>query len=61
MNISQASNLVVAALSFLAVITLLFFAATDSRSTLVFSLAAGFFALSGAYWAYQFAKGRRAL
>ncbi len=61
MNIIQASNLAVAALSFLTVITLLFFAATDSRSTLIFSLAAIFFALTGAYWTYQYVKGKRAL
>jgi hypothetical protein len=60
MNKTHASYLFVAALSFLAVIALLFFAATDSKSTLVFSIGAGFFALTGAIWVYCFAKGRRA-
>ena len=61
MNKTQASYLVVAALSFLVVIALLFFAATDSKRTLVFSLLAVFFALTGAIWVYRFAKGRRDL
>jgi hypothetical protein len=61
MNKTQASYLVVAALSFLGVIVMLFFAATDSKSTLVFSILAVFFALTGAVWVYRLAKGRRVL
>ena len=61
MNKTQASYLFVAALSFLAVIALLYFAATDSKSTLVFSIGAAFFALTGAVWVCRFAKGRRVL
>jgi hypothetical protein len=38
MNKTQTSYLVVAALSFLVVIALLFFAATDSKRTLAFSI-----------------------
>ncbi|MFL5626293.1 MAG: hypothetical protein ACJ788_11945 [Ktedonobacteraceae bacterium] len=60
MNKTQASYLFVAALSFLNVIALLFFAATDSKRTLVFSIGAGFFALCGAIWVYRFAKGKKA-
>lgn len=61
MNKTQASYLFVAALSFLAVIALLYFAATDSKSALVFSIGAAFFALTGAVWVYRFVKGRRVL
>ncbi len=61
MNKTQASYLFVAALSFLVVIALLFFAATDSKSALIFSIVAVFFALTGAFWVYRFAKGRRVL
>lgn len=61
MNKTQASYLFVAALSFLAVLTLLFFAATASKSTLAFSIGAVFFALTGAFWVYRFAKGKRDL
>ncbi len=61
MNKTQASYLFVAALSFLVVIAELFFAATDSKNTLVFSIAAVFFALIGAFWVYRFAKERRIL
>jgi len=42
LNKTQASYLFVAALSFLGVISLLFFAATDCKSTLVFSIGAFF-------------------
>ncbi|MFL5660154.1 MAG: hypothetical protein ACJ8BW_02255 [Ktedonobacteraceae bacterium] len=61
MNKTQVSYLVVAALSLLGVIALLFFAATDSKSALIFSIGAVFFALTGAFWVYRFAKGRRVL
>jgi uncharacterized membrane protein YgdD (TMEM256/DUF423 family) len=61
MNKTQASYLFVAALSFLVVVALLFFAATDSKRTVVFSIGAVFFALSGAVLVYRFAKGRRDL
>ncbi|MFL5661005.1 MAG: hypothetical protein ACJ8BW_06605 [Ktedonobacteraceae bacterium] len=61
MNKTQASYLVVAALSFLAVIANLFFAATASKNPMVFLVIAVFFALNGAFWVYRFAKGRRTL
>ncbi|HVB23260.1 MAG TPA: hypothetical protein VNG51_15065 [Ktedonobacteraceae bacterium] len=59
MNKIQASYLLVAVLSFLAVIAMLFFAATASKNPIAFSIIAVLFALNGAFWAYQFAKGRR--
>ncbi len=61
MNKTQASYLFVAALSFLAVLALLFFAATDSKSALAFSIGAVFLTLNGAVWVYRFVKGRRVL
>jgi hypothetical protein len=61
MNTTQASSLIVAILSFLAAAVLSIFAATDSKSASVFSILAAFFALSGVFWVYWFAKGRKAL
>lgn len=61
MNKIQASYLFAAVLTFLAVIALLFFAVTDSKNTLGLSAVAVFFALTGAFWVYRFAKGRRTL
>lgn len=54
----QASYLLVAVISFLAVIAMLFFAATDSKNTRVFLAVAVFFAVTGAFWVYQFVKKR---
>lgn len=51
--------LFVAALSFLEVITLLFFTVTASKSPIIYLGGAVFFALSGVVWVYLFAKGRR--
>jgi hypothetical protein len=61
MNKPQASYLFVAAFSFLAVLVVLFFAVTDSKRMLVFSIIAFFLALNGAFWVYRFAEGRRDL
>ena len=61
MNKIQAAYLVAAVLSFLAVIAMLFFAATDSKSVIVFLAVAVFFTLIGTAWVYRFAKGRRTL
>jgi len=61
MNKTQASYLFVAAFSFLAILVVLFFAITDSKMMLVFSIIAFFLALNGAVWVYRFAKGRRDL
>lgn len=60
MSRTQASNLSVAILSFLAVIVLLFFAATESKNAAAFIAIAVFFSLAGIFWVYRFAKGRRA-
>ncbi len=54
MSKTRYSYLFVAVLSFIAVIVTLFFAATDSKSNLVFSIVAIFFALTGAFWVYRF-------
>jgi len=59
MNKIQTSYLLVAVLSFLAVIVMLFFAATASKNPIVFSIIAVLFALNGAFWACQFAKRSR--
>ena len=61
MNKIQGLFLVVSILSFLAVLASLFFAATDSKNTVGFSIVAAFFVLTGAFWVYQFAKGRSSL
>lgn len=61
MNKNQATNLFVAVLSFLAAILVLFFAATDSKHTIVFLVMAVLFVLYGAIWVYRFAKARRTL
>ncbi len=61
MNKLQTSYLFVAAISFLAVFALLFFAATASKNALAFLALAVLFALNGVFWGYRFAKGRRAV
>lgn len=61
MNKTQASYLFVAAFSFIAVLVVLFFAVTDSKRMLVFSIIAFFLALNGAVQVYWIAKGRRDL
>jgi hypothetical protein len=61
MNKTQASYLFVAVLTFLAVIAMLFFAATDSKNAIGLSAVAVFFALTGTFWVYRFVKGRRTL
>ncbi len=61
MNKTQVSYLSVAIVSFLVVIAMVFFAATASKNTIVFLVAAVLFALCGAIWVYRFAKGRRTL
>lgn len=61
MNKIQATNLFVAVFTFLAVIVMLFFAATASKNTLGLSAVAVFFALTGTFWVYRFVKGRRTL
>lgn len=52
MSRTQASYLLVATLSFLAVIVLLFFAATARKKAIFFKIAAVFFALIGFTWVY---------
>jgi hypothetical protein len=63
MNKIQASYLFlfVAVLTYLAVIAMVFFAVTDSKNTGGLLAVAVFFALSGTFSVYRFAKGRRTL
>jgi hypothetical protein len=61
MNKNQASYLFIAVLTYLVVIALVFFAATDSKNTIGFLAIAVFFALTGVFWVRRFAKGRRTL
>lgn len=63
MNKIRASYLflLVAVLSFLVVVAMLFFAATDSKNTIGFLAVAVFFALNSTFWVYRFVKGRRTL
>jgi hypothetical protein len=61
MNKTQATLLFVAVLSFLVAIAELFFAATDSKSRVIFLLVAAFYVIVGTIWLYHFVKGKRTL
>jgi hypothetical protein len=61
MNKIQAASLFVAVFTFLMVIVMLFFAATDSKNTVGFAAVAVFLVLTGTFWTYRVVKGRRTL
>lgn len=59
MNRTQPLYLLVAALTFLTAIAMLFFAATDNKNAVGLSAVAVFFALISIFWIYRFTKERR--
>lgn len=61
MNKIQVTNLFASVFTFLAVIVMLFLAATDDKNTIGLSAVAVFFALICTFWVYRFVKRRRTL
>lgn len=59
MNRTQAAFLFVAVLSFLVAMAEIFFAATDSKSRVIFSVVSVLCILFGAFWLYRFVKAKR--
>ena len=57
---TQVSYLVAAIVTYLAVIVLLYFAATDSHNARGLVAVALFFALCGAIWVYRYVRARAA-